>query len=74
MSGDLSICEVFLSKVCGQTVKIMHQRGNAQNQPKAGLEVKVKKSASHHIGLIYQTNDTSTSQINKSPEVLWKLC
>ena len=27
----------------------MHQRGEAQNQPKAGLEVKVKESASHHI-------------------------
>ena len=27
----------------------MHQRGDPQTQPKAGLESKVKESASHHM-------------------------
>ena len=27
----------------------MHQRGDAQNQPKAGPEAQVKESALHHI-------------------------
>ena len=27
----------------------MHQRGKAQKQPKAGREVKIKESASHHF-------------------------
>ena len=30
MSEDLSICQVYLLKVWGQSVKIMHQRGDAK--------------------------------------------
>ena len=43
-SGDALICKVFLSKVYSQRVKVTHQRGEAQNQPKASLEVKMKMS------------------------------
>ena len=49
MSEDLLICEVYLSKVWGQRVKVMHQRGDPKNQPKAGPEAKVRESASHHL-------------------------
>ena len=44
----MSICQVFLSKVYSQRVKIT-LRGNAENEPKAGPEVKVKESASYHL-------------------------
>ena len=41
--------EMYLSKVDGQRVKVMHQRGDPKNQPKAGPEAKVRESASHHV-------------------------
>ena len=48
-SEDLLICEVYLSKVWGQRVKVTNQRGDPKNQPKAGPEAKVRESASHHL-------------------------
>ena len=49
MSKDFLICEVYLSKAKGQRYQKMHQRGDPQTQPKAGLESKVEESASHHL-------------------------
>ena len=34
-------------------VKITHQRGDPQNEPKAGPQTKVRESASHHFAQKY---------------------
>ena len=53
MSGALSYYELHLCKKYVQSGKITHQRGKCQNQPKAGLEAKVKESALHHYFRVF---------------------
>ena len=68
MSRDLFICKVFLSKVYSQRVKIMHQRGETQNQPKAGLEIKMEESASHHNAKLSYNHSESISYLYHCPD------
>ena len=59
------IYEVYLFKVLGQRVKVTDQRGDPQNQPKAGPEAKVKESASHHT-LWHETQNPTNKKCNSA--------